>query len=77
MAGPESHESLEYTPTWLVAAVCAIIVVISLLVERFLHYLGKARRGPSASLDLQVARFEPRAPGASAECPGKTKRPPN
>ncbi|CAL9172174.1 unnamed protein product [Musa hybrid cultivar] len=41
MAGPESHESLEYTPTWVVAAVCTIIVVISLLVERFLHYLGK------------------------------------
>ncbi|XP_064954944.1 MLO-like protein 13 isoform X3 [Musa acuminata AAA Group] len=41
MAGPQSHESLEYTPTWVVAAVCTIFVVISLLVERFLHYLGK------------------------------------
>ncbi|KAK1274426.1 MLO-like protein 1 [Acorus gramineus] len=35
------RESLEYTPTWVVAAVCSIIVLISLLVERFLHYLGK------------------------------------
>ena len=43
MAGPQSHESLEYTPTWVVAAVCTIFVVISLLVERFLHYLGKVR----------------------------------
>lgn len=33
--------SLEYTPTWVVAAVCTIIVGISLAVERFLHYCGK------------------------------------
>ncbi|KAF6137524.1 hypothetical protein GIB67_031803 [Kingdonia uniflora] len=33
--------TLEYTPTWIVAAVCSIIVFISLSLERLLHYLGK------------------------------------
>ena len=34
-------ETLEFTPTWIVAAVCSLIVLISLLAERCLHYLGK------------------------------------
>uniref|UniRef100_A0A453SGY1 MLO-like protein n=1 Tax=Aegilops tauschii subsp. strangulata TaxID=200361 RepID=A0A453SGY1_AEGTS len=34
--------SLEHTPTWVVAAVCLVIVSVSLAAERFLHYLGKA-----------------------------------
>lgn len=33
--------SIEYTPTWVVALVCSIIVFISLAVERFLHFAGK------------------------------------
>lgn len=33
--------TLEHTPTWVVAAVCTVIVAISLAVERLLHYLGK------------------------------------
>ncbi|XP_039158814.1 MLO-like protein 1 [Eucalyptus grandis] len=33
--------TLEFTPTWVVACVCTVIVVISLAVERFLHYAGK------------------------------------
>ncbi|XP_022863837.1 MLO-like protein 13 [Olea europaea var. sylvestris] len=33
--------SFEYTPTWIVALVCLIIVFISLSAERGLHYLGK------------------------------------
>ncbi|CAL9129077.1 unnamed protein product [Musa acuminata var. zebrina] len=32
---------LEFTPTWIVAAVCSLIVVISLVAERLLHRLGK------------------------------------
>ncbi|KAG1327338.1 MLO-like protein 13 [Cocos nucifera] len=36
----EPAETLEYTATWVVAAVCTVIVIISLLAERFLHYLG-------------------------------------
>jgi hypothetical protein len=37
----EGGTTLEYTPTWVVAAVCSAIVLISLIVERFLHLLGK------------------------------------
>ncbi|XP_022743467.1 MLO-like protein 1 [Durio zibethinus] len=32
--------TLEYTPTWVIAAVCTVIVAISLAMERLLHYLG-------------------------------------
>ncbi|GAV57493.1 Mlo domain-containing protein [Cephalotus follicularis] len=37
----EEQTTLEYTPTWVVAAVCTVIVAISLAVERLIHYLGK------------------------------------
>lgn len=33
--------TLEYTPTWVVAAICTVIVAISLALERLLHYTGK------------------------------------
>ncbi|THU69870.1 hypothetical protein C4D60_Mb08t18990 [Musa balbisiana] len=39
--GGESTITLEYTPTWIVMVVCTVIVFISLLFERLLHYLGK------------------------------------
>ncbi|XP_058094417.1 MLO-like protein 1 [Magnolia sinica] len=39
--GGENSTPLEYTPTWIVAAVCSVIVVISLSLERTLHFLGK------------------------------------
>ncbi|KAG6497427.1 hypothetical protein ZIOFF_045326 [Zingiber officinale] len=32
---------LERTPTWIVASVCFVIVLVSLIVERLLHHLGK------------------------------------
>ncbi|XP_051143198.1 MLO-like protein 1 [Andrographis paniculata] len=38
--GGEEGATLEFTPTWIVAAVCTVIVAISLLAERFLHYTG-------------------------------------
>lgn len=38
----EEGTTLEYTPTWVVALVCSVIVVNSLAVERLLHYVGKA-----------------------------------
>ncbi|PWZ26352.1 MLO-like protein 1 [Zea mays] len=43
MAGGDGADeiTLEHTPTWIVASVCSIIVVISLLFERLLHRLGK------------------------------------
>uniref|UniRef100_A0A0E0K187 MLO-like protein n=1 Tax=Oryza punctata TaxID=4537 RepID=A0A0E0K187_ORYPU len=41
-AGGDAPEiTLEHTPTWIVAAVCSVIVIISLLFERLLHRLGK------------------------------------
>ncbi|XP_058101852.1 MLO-like protein 1 isoform X3 [Magnolia sinica] len=39
--GGEGGTPLEYTPTWIVAAVCSVIVMISLALERILHFLGK------------------------------------
>lgn len=37
----EEQMKLEYTPTWIVAGVCSVIVLISLVVERLLHRVGK------------------------------------
>ncbi|WOL17891.1 MLO-like protein 1 isoform X1 [Canna indica] len=42
--GKAAHEAdlkLEFTPTWIVASVCAVIIFISLMAERYLHHLGK------------------------------------
>lgn len=39
--GEEGETTLEFTPTWVVAAVCTVIVAISLAAERLLHYGGK------------------------------------
>ncbi|KAK9756217.1 hypothetical protein RND81_01G081700 [Saponaria officinalis] len=39
--GNDEELSFEYTPTWVVAVVCLIIIAISLLVERCIHYGGK------------------------------------
>ncbi|XP_052198414.1 MLO-like protein 1 [Diospyros lotus] len=43
MAGEGGDEgtSLEFTPTWIIAGVCTVIVGISLVVERLLHFIGK------------------------------------
>lgn len=40
-AGAGESVNLEYTPTWVVALVCTVIVGISLFAERILHYAGK------------------------------------
>ncbi|WOK96512.1 hypothetical protein Cni_G05219 [Canna indica] len=40
-AAETSEMKLEFTPTWIVASVCIVIIFISLLVERLLHHLGK------------------------------------
>ncbi|XP_057978158.1 MLO-like protein 13 [Malania oleifera] len=57
----ESSRSLEYTPTWVVAVVCSIIVLISLCAERALHRLGKwlERKGQHALFEaLQKLKEE-------------------
>ncbi|KAL6897284.1 hypothetical protein ACP4OV_006980 [Aristida adscensionis] len=40
-AGGAPEIKLANTPTWIVAAVCSVIVLISLIFERLLHRLGK------------------------------------
>ncbi|XP_042408577.1 MLO-like protein 6 [Zingiber officinale] len=39
--GGEGSRSMEETPTWAVAVVCLVIVVISVLIEHAIHLLGK------------------------------------
>ncbi|KAM3216870.1 MLO-like protein 1 isoform X1 [Capsicum annuum] len=39
--GEGEGSTLEFTPTWVVAAVCTVIVAISLAAERLIHYTGK------------------------------------
>ncbi|CAN1140336.1 MLO-like protein 13 [Linum perenne] len=39
--GQSNNNSLEFTPTWVVAVVCFVIVMLSLVAERGLHKLGK------------------------------------
>ena len=43
MAGDASEgtRQLDQTPTWAVASVCAIIIIISIGLEKLLHKLGK------------------------------------
>lgn len=50
----EKSGSLEYTPTWVVAFICFIIVLLSLLAERGLHHLGKVY----ITLSLSVKIFQ-------------------
>ncbi|WVZ17227.1 hypothetical protein V8G54_010209 [Vigna mungo] len=38
--GGEEGNNLEFTPTWVVAVVCSVIVAASFAAERFLHYGG-------------------------------------
>lgn len=56
MAGGGSGRSFEYTPTWVVAVVCFVIVFISVLAERGLHKLGRVLN-LSLSLVLFLCRL--------------------
>jgi hypothetical protein len=54
----EEERSLEQTPTWAVAAVATVFVLVSLLLERGLHRLGKVKAlsvSVSVSLPLLFA----------------------
>ncbi|KAE8721406.1 MLO-like protein 13 [Hibiscus syriacus] len=42
MGGEDDEGSLEYTPTWVIAVVCFVIIAISFAMERLLHHLGDA-----------------------------------
>ncbi|CAL8164967.1 unnamed protein product [Prunus armeniaca] len=41
MAGGKEGRSLEETPTWAVALVCFVLVLISILIEYVIHLIGK------------------------------------
>lgn len=42
MAGPALGErSLQETPTWAVAAVCAVFIIVSVLIEHGIDSLGE------------------------------------
>ncbi|GKU93604.1 hypothetical protein SLEP1_g7181 [Rubroshorea leprosula] len=42
MAGGSSNgRSLEQTPTWAVAVVCFVLVLISIIIEHIIHLIGK------------------------------------
>uniref|UniRef100_A0A0D9XLZ8 MLO-like protein n=1 Tax=Leersia perrieri TaxID=77586 RepID=A0A0D9XLZ8_9ORYZ len=41
VAGGDGSRALDQTPTWAVAAVCAVIVAASILLEGLLHHLGQ------------------------------------
>ncbi|XXG81171.1 hypothetical protein AAC387_Pa09g1868 [Persea americana] len=41
MAGGGSGRSLQETPTWAVAVVCFVLVVISIIIESIIHLIGK------------------------------------
>lgn len=38
--GAQSRE-LDQTPTWAVSAVCAVIILISIILEKVLHRVGE------------------------------------
>ncbi|KAG2690222.1 hypothetical protein I3760_09G177200 [Carya illinoinensis] len=52
-AGDSSARSLEYTPTWAVAAVCFFFISISIILEFSIHFLTKwlKRRRKNALID--------------------------
>ncbi|GLT81838.1 hypothetical protein SLE2022_002680 [Rubroshorea leprosula] len=41
MAGASTERSLEQTATWAVAAVCFVLVLISIVIEHIIHLIGK------------------------------------
>lgn len=43
MAGGGGDRQLDQTPTWAVAGVCAVIILISIALEMILHKVGTVR----------------------------------
>jgi hypothetical protein len=55
----DGTRALDQTPTWAVAAVCAVIVAASILLEGLLHHLGQVRRPePSPSSPVTFSIFQ-------------------
>lgn len=41
MAGAKGGRSLEETPTWAVALVCFVLVVVSIIIEHVIHLIAQ------------------------------------
>ncbi|KAJ1379699.1 Mlo-related protein, partial [Sesbania bispinosa] len=41
MAGGSGGRNLEETPTWAVATVCFVLILISIIIEHIIHLIGK------------------------------------
>lgn len=41
MAAGAKDRSLEQTPTWAVAVVCFVLLLISIIIEHIIHLIGK------------------------------------
>lgn len=50
------ERELNQTPTWAVASVCAVIIIISILLEKSLHKLGTV--GPVCLLLIELSILE-------------------
>lgn len=53
----ESQRQLDETPTWAVASVCAVIVLMSILLELVLHRVGEVYEGDSLMVFLLLDCF--------------------
>ena len=73
--GGEPEITLEHTPTWIVAAVCSVIVVISLVFERLLHGLGKVRYLLAAAASVAASPVRLGALSARARRSGEFTEP--
>uniref|UniRef100_A0A7N0V711 Uncharacterized protein n=1 Tax=Kalanchoe fedtschenkoi TaxID=63787 RepID=A0A7N0V711_KALFE len=52
MADYRKERSLEGTPTWAVAVVCFVLVVISIFIEHLIHLVGHVSLSATSPLSL-------------------------
>ena len=57
MAGAEGGQSLEQTPTWAVAVVCFVLVVVSIIIEHVIHLIGKVKAILEVSLAVLIQLY--------------------
>ena len=62
MAGDSSSSTsasreLDQTPTWAVAGICAVMIIISIVLEKVLHRVGKVSSWPSTEKPFNWTRF--------------------
>ena len=57
MAGAEGGKSLEQTPTWAVAVVCFVLVVVSIIIEHVIHLIGKVKAILEVSLAVLIQLY--------------------